>query len=120
MRDPTRGGLAATVVEMAQSAGVSVELDESAIFVRDSVRAACEILGFDPLTVANEGKLVAFVSPDVADAGLAALRGHPLGQDAAIIGRVTASHDGLVWLKTTIGGKRIVDMPAGELLPRIC
>jgi hydrogenase expression/formation protein HypE len=120
MRDPTRGGLAASVVEMARAAAVSVELHEGAIPVRDSVRSACEVLGFDPLTVANEGKLIAFVSPDRADAALRALRKHPLGQEAAVIGEVVPSRDGLVWLSTAIGGRRIVDMPIGELLPRIC
>ncbi|MEP0767163.1 MAG: hydrogenase expression/formation protein HypE [Fimbriimonadia bacterium] len=120
MRDPTRGGLATAVVEMANSAGVSVEMDEAAIPVRDAVRSACEVLGFDPLTVANEGKVVAFVSEDVAPAALEALRSHPLGRDAAVIGHVVPSLDGLVWLNTPIGGQRIVDLPAGELLPRIC
>jgi hydrogenase expression/formation protein HypE len=120
LRDPTRGGLAAALNELASSSGVGIEFDEAAVPVRPAVRAACEMMGFDPLTVANEGKLVAFVPPEDAEAALAALRAHPLGKDAVRIGVVTEEHPGLVLARTGIGGRRVVDMPLGELLPRIC
>jgi hydrogenase expression/formation protein HypE len=120
MRDPTRGGVAATLVEIATRQKLGIEVDESAIPVRDTVRGACEILGLDPLLVANEGKLVAFVPPDGADRVLAALRAHALGRDASCIGRVTAEHAGMVVLRTPVGGDRILDLPFGEALPRIC
>jgi len=120
LRDPTRGGLAAALNELAASSGVGVEIDEVAVPLRPAVAAACEMLGFDPLTVANEGKLVAFVPPTEAEAALAALRAHPLGREAAPIGTVTAEHPRLVLARTAIGGRRVVDMPLGELLPRIC
>lgn len=120
LRDPTRGGLAAVLNELAAASGVGIELDEAAIPVRPAVRAACEMLGFDPLDVANEGKLVAFVPPEEAEAALEALRAHPLGRDAARIGVLTSEHPGMVLARTPIGGHRVVDMPPGELLPRIC
>jgi hydrogenase expression/formation protein HypE len=120
LRDPTRGGLAAAVNELAASSGVSIVLDDEALPVRPEVRAACEMLGFDPLHVANEGKLVAFVAEGDGDRALAALRGHPLGARACIVGRVEAEPAGRVLLETGIGGARILDVPAGELLPRIC
>ncbi|MHC4249919.1 MAG: hydrogenase expression/formation protein HypE [Planctomycetota bacterium] len=120
MRDPTRGGLAATLYEIAEASGVTVELDEAAIPVRSEVRGACEMLGLDPLTVANEGKLVAVVPADDADRALAAARAHPLGKDAALVGRVVERRERPLILKTRIGGERIVEMPYGEELPRIC
>jgi hydrogenase expression/formation protein HypE len=120
LRDPTRGGLAAALTERAGTSGVGIEIDEASIPIRPAVAAACEMLGFDPLTVANEGKLVAIVPPEEAEAALEALRSHPLGQDAAHIGIVTEEHPGMVLARTAIGGRRIVDMPLGELLPRIC
>ncbi len=120
MRDPTRGGLAATLVEIASRRGLGIDADEAAIPVRDGVRGACEMLGLDPLHVANEGKLVAFVPEEEADAALAALRAHPLGREAVRIGRVVADHPGRVVLRTPIGGRRILDLPFGEALPRIC
>ncbi len=120
MRDPTRGGLAAALNELAVASQVGIEIAEAALPLRPPVVAACEMLGLDPLTIANEGKLVAIVPPAQADAALAALRAHPLGQDAARIGVVTAEHAGLVLAGTGIGGRRVVDMPLGELLPRIC
>ena len=120
LRDPTRGGLAAVLNELAAASGVGIELDEAAIPVRPAVRAACEMLGFDPLDVANEGKLVAFVPEEEAEPALEALRSHPLGGDAARIGFLTDEHPGLVLARTPIGGRRVVDMPPGELLPRIC
>jgi hydrogenase expression/formation protein HypE len=120
MRDLTRGGLASALIEIARAARVQIDLDESAIPVRDDVRGACEILGLDPKFVANEGRFVAFVAGD--DAGVAAevLRDHPLGTGAAIIGRVTEGTAGLVTAKTRIGTTTIIDMPSGEQLPRIC
>jgi hydrogenase expression/formation protein HypE len=120
MRDPTRGGVAATLFEIASRQRLGIEADENAIPVRDGVRGACEMLGLDPLNVANEGKLVAFVPEEGADAVLAAMRHHPLGRDAARIGRVTSDHPGFVVLRTPIGGQRILDLPFGESLPRIC
>jgi hydrogenase expression/formation protein HypE len=120
MRDPTRGGLAATLVEVATRQGVGIEVDERAIPVRDTVRGACEMLGLDPLLVANEGKLVAFVPDAGSERVLAALRAHPLGRAASRIGRVTAQHPGAVVLRTPVGGERILALPVAEALPRIC
>jgi len=120
LRDPTRGGVAATLVEIATRRGLGIEVDESAVPVRDAVRGACEILGLDPLLVANEGKLVAFVPEAGSERVLQALRAHPLGRGACRIGRVTADHPGFVTLRTPIGGQRILDLPFGESLPRIC
>jgi hydrogenase expression/formation protein HypE len=120
LRDPTRGGLSSTLNEIAASSRVGMELDETAIPVREEVRGACEMLGLDPLYVANEGKLVAIVAPSAAQNALRALQSHPLGKDAAIIGRVTADHPRLVVMRTPLGTTRIVDMLAGDQLPRIC
>lgn len=120
LRDPTRGGLAAALNELAETSEVGVEIEESAVPVRPAVAAACEMMGFDPLTVANEGKVVVFVPPEEASAALHALRAHSLGENAARIGVVTEEHPGMVLARTGIGGRRIVDMPLGELLPRIC
>jgi hydrogenase expression/formation protein HypE len=120
MRDPTRGGLSSALNELATASGVGVELDESAIPLRNEVRAACEMLGLDPLYVANEGKLIAVVTPDDAQRVLEALRSHPLGRAATVIGRVVAEHPGLVTLRSLVGGTRVVSMLAGEQLPRIC
>ena len=120
MRDPTRGGLATTLNELAAGAGATVVLDEESIPVRDDVRAACELLGIDPLYVANEGKLVAVVAPDSADAALAALRAHPLGAGAVAVGEIRADEEPLVLVDTPFGGSRIVDMLVGDPLPRIC
>jgi hydrogenase expression/formation protein HypE len=120
LRDPTRGGLSSTLNEFASQAQVGIEIDERAILVREEVKGACEMLGLDPLYVANEGKLVAIVAPDAADRVLAAMRRHPLGAEARIIGSVTASHPRLVTMRTTVGPARIVDMLAGDQLPRIC
>jgi hydrogenase expression/formation protein HypE len=120
LRDPTRGGLSSTLNEFAAQAQVGIEIDERAIPVREEVKGACEMLGLDPLYVANEGKLVAIVAPDAADRVLAAMRLHPLGAQARIIGSVTASHPRLVTMRTTVGPTRIVDMLAGDQLPRIC
>ena len=120
LRDATRGGLAAALNELANTSGVGVEMEEAAVPVQPSVAAACEMLGFDPLTVANEGKLIAFVPPEGAEPALAALQAHPLGKDAARIGVITKEHPKMVLAHTGIGGRRVVDMPLGELLPRIC
>jgi hydrogenase expression/formation protein HypE len=120
MRDPTRGGVASAVNELAQASGVGVVLDEEAIPLRPEVRGACEMLGLDPLYVACEGKLIAAVPSDDAEAALAALRSHPLGRDAAIVGTVVGDHPGLVRLRSRVGGSRVVTLLAGEQLPRIC
>jgi hydrogenase expression/formation protein HypE len=120
LRDATRGGVAAVLNELADRSRAGFALDEPAVPVRPAVMAACEMLGMDPLYVANEGKLVAVVPPEHADAVLEAMRRHPLGQDAAIIGQVVDEHPGKVVARTAIGGRRVVDMPLGEILPRIC
>jgi len=120
LRDPTRGGLSSTLNEFASQAQVGIEIDERAVPVREEVKGACEMLGLDPLYVANEGKLVAIMAPDAADCVLAAMRRHPLGAQARIIGSVTTSHPRLVTMRTTVGPTRIVDMLAGDQLPRIC
>lgn len=120
LRDPTRGGVATTIKEIALQSGVSITLREEALPVKPAVRGVCSILGLDPIFVANEGKLLAFVAADAADAVLAAMRLHPLGADAAIIGAVEASPAGRVKMETSIGGMRSVEMLAGEQLPRIC
>jgi hydrogenase expression/formation protein HypE len=120
LRDPTRGGLSSALNEIAASSGVGMELDETTIPIREEVRGACEMLGLDPLYVANEGKLVAIVAPSAAQDALHALQSHPLGKDAAIIGQVTADHPRTVAIRTSFGTTRIVDMLAGDQLPRIC
>ncbi|MBU0674195.1 MAG: hydrogenase expression/formation protein HypE [Proteobacteria bacterium] len=120
LRDPTRGGLATTLNEFAASSGVGILLEEKAIPVRAEVRGACEVMGIDPLYVANEGKLVAAVPPDQAERVLNAMRCHPLGSEAQIIGTAVAEHPRLVTIKTALGAERIVAMPVGEQLPRIC
>lgn len=120
MRDPTRGGLSSALNELAAAAQVGVRLTEEAIPIRPEVHAACEILGLDPLYVANEGKLIAVVPPDDADRLLAVLRRHPHGRQAALIGEVVAEHPGLVVARSPIGGERVVALLAGEQLPRIC
>ena len=120
MRDPTRGGLAASLVEIASRRRLGVEIDEASVPIRDDVRGACDLLGLDPWLVANEGKLVAFVrDSDAADA-LRVLRAHPLGRNAARIGTVTTSHPGSVVVRTALGARRVVDLPLHEPLPRIC
>lgn len=120
LRDPTRGGVAATLNEIAQQAGVGIMLDEAALPVRPQVAAACDLLGLDPLYVANEGKLLAILPGDWANTLLTALRAHPLGHDAAIIGHVVADPHAFVQMNTRFGGRRTVDWLAGEQLPRIC
>ncbi|WP_316178520.1 MULTISPECIES: hydrogenase expression/formation protein HypE [unclassified Bradyrhizobium] len=120
MRDPTRGGVAATMNEIAQQSNLGFRLQEESIPVKPAVAAACELLGLDPLHVANEGKLVAVVAPEVAGAVLAAMRAHPLGRDAAEIGEAVADDHRFVQMATSFGGGRIVDWLSGEQLPRIC
>jgi hydrogenase expression/formation protein HypE len=125
MRDPTRGGAAGVLNELVRSAGAApgllgVELDEMSIPVTDAVRGACNILGLDPLYAANEGKLIAVVSRETSAAALRTLRKHPRGAEASIIGRLAEAPRGRVIMRTAVGGRRIVDMPTGEQLPRIC
>ena len=120
LRDPTRGGLATTLNEIAGQSNVGISLDEKTIPVHREVASACEMLGFDPLYIANEGKLVAFVAREDADAVLKAMKSTRYGEDAVIIGEVTAEPKGRVLLKTSFGSTRVVDMLAGEMLPRIC
>ncbi|MHB1556792.1 MAG: hydrogenase expression/formation protein HypE [Isosphaeraceae bacterium] len=119
MRDPTRGGLASVLNELAVASKVGVRIDETSVPVRPEVRAACEMLGLDPLYVANEGKLIAVVPRDDAPRVLEAMKSHPLGRDAAVIGEIVADHPGMVTLRSVIG-ERILTMAAGEQLPRIC
>jgi hydrogenase expression/formation protein HypE len=120
LRDPTRGGLATTLNELAQQSKAGIIMDEAKMPVKDEVRAACDLLGLDPLYVANEGKLVAIVHPDDADRVLTQMKRSRYGRDSAIIGEVTTEHPGKVVMKTKLGPSRIVDMLSGELLPRIC
>ena len=120
LRDPTRGGVATTLCEFAESAKLGIELDEAAIPVRRDVSAACALLGLDPLYCANEGKMLAVVAPEDAQAALAALRSRPEGENAAIIGRVTVERPGRVALRTAAGGARLLQKLAGAQLPRIC
>jgi hydrogenase expression/formation protein HypE len=120
MRDPTRGGVSSALNELADASRIGVELTEAALPVRPEVKSACEMLGLDPLYVANEGKLIAVASSGDADRLLAAMRSHPLGRNAAIIGTVVADHPGMVTMHSLLGGERVVTMLAGEQLPRIC
>jgi hydrogenase expression/formation protein HypE len=120
LRDPTRGGLASALNEIAAQASVGMQLEESALVIREEVRGACELLGLDPLYVANEGKLLAIVAPGDAARVLETMRAHPLGRQASLIGEVSAEHPGTVLLRNPMGGRRVVDMLSGEQLPRIC
>lgn len=120
LRDPTRGGVAATLNEIARAAGVGISIVERSLPIPDAVRDACGVLGLDPLFVANEGKLIAFVPEPDADRVLEAMRAHPLGVSATVIGRCVAEHRGTVVARTTLGAQRVVDLPLGEQLPRIC
>jgi len=120
LRDPTRGGLSSSLNEIAERSQVSIELQESAIPIREEVRGACEMLGLDPLYVANEGKLIAIVESAAAEAILEAMRRNPLGRDAQVIGTVSEAHPGMVTMRTRLGTSRIVDLLSGDQLPRIC
>jgi hydrogenase expression/formation protein HypE len=119
-RDPTRGGVTSTLIEFAEGSGVGIVIDEKTLPVTDSVRGACEILGLDPLFVANEGKLIVSVPADRAEAVLEVMKKNRYGTDSVVIGRVVSDHPGRVLMKTLIGGTRIIDMLSGEQLPRIC
>ena len=120
MRDPTRGGMASTLNEIAQSSGVGMAIDEASLPVRLEVQSACELLGLDPIYVANEGKVVFFVAPEAAEQVLAILRAHPLGREAARIGQVTAQHPRMLVARTAMGANRVIPIQIGEQLPRIC
>jgi hydrogenase expression/formation protein HypE len=120
MRDPTRGGVSGALNELAAASRVGVRLEEASLPLRTEVRAACEVLGLDPLYVANEGKLLAVVPADAAERLLEVLRAHPLGRHAAVIGEVVADHPGMVTMRSVVGGERVVSLLAGEQLPRIC
>lgn len=120
LRDPTRGGIASALNEVAQKSGKGIWIEEKSIPVQEAVKGACELLGLDPLYVANEGKLVAFVSPQDAGKVLSCMKAHPFGKNAVIIGEVVNENPGLVVMQSSIGGRRIVDMLSGEQLPRIC
>ena len=120
LRDPTRGGVGATLNEIAQQSNVGIALEESMLPVKEKVKSACEILGLDPLYLANEGKMIAVVPENTVGTAMGVIKNHPLGQDAAVIGRVTNTPAGKVYINTTIGGKRLVDMPTADPLPRIC
>ncbi len=120
LKDPTRGGLATNLNEIALNSSVAIAINETSIPIRPQVRGACEILGIDPLTIANEGKLIAIVPPEAEAAALAALRSHPLGVEACVIGDVLPQPQGMVFLRTEIGGTRVLDMLVGDPLPRIC
>ena len=120
MRDPTRGGLASTLNEIALASGVGMAIDEASLPVRPDVQSACELLGLDPVYVANEGKAVFFVAPEAAERVLTVLRAHPLGKDAARIGQVTAEHKRMLVARTALGANRVIPIQIGEQLPRIC
>lgn len=120
MRDPTRGGLASTLNEIAQASGVGIAIDEAKVPVRAEVQSACELLGLDPVYVANEGKAVFFVAPEAADTVLDALKAHPLGREATRIGQVTGEHKGMLVARTAMGASRVIPTQIGEQLPRIC
>ena len=120
LRDPTRGGVGTALNEIAEMSEIGVEIIEDKIPLKAEVAGACELLGFDPLYLANEGKLLAFVAPECADAVLQVIQADPGGKEADVIGEVVSDYPGKVFMKTRIGGKRIVDMLAGEQLPRIC
>lgn len=120
MRDPTRGGVASALNEIAQTSSVGIQLQEQAVPIRREVRGACELLGLDPLYIANEGKLIVICAPEDAPSLLTAMKRHPLGTDASLIGKVTAQNPGLLTMRTTLGVARILDMLANDPLPRIC
>jgi hydrogenase expression/formation protein HypE len=120
MRDATRGGLAAVLNEIAADSGVCVRVDEDRIPVGEAVRSGCELMGYDPMQIANEGKLVAVVPADIAGDVLDAMRSHDLGREAAVIGEVAEAPAGIVVMSTRFGGERVIDLPYGDILPRIC
>jgi hydrogenase expression/formation protein HypE len=120
LRDPTRGGLTTVLAELAEAAGLGLEIVEERVPVKPAVRSVCELLGYDPLALANEGKMLFVVAPEASRRVIDALRAHPYGREAAVIGTVMTDHPGRVALRTPFGTRRVLDMPAGELLPRIC
>ncbi len=120
LRDPTRGGVAASLCEIATEAGVGISYEEDALPIPDQVAAACSLLGLDAISIANEGKLLAFVAPDAANDVLGSMRSHPAGAEACVIGEVTEEHPGIVLAQTPLGTSRVIDLPLGEQLPRIC
>lgn len=120
LRDPTRGGITSALTEIAESTNFGIYLEETKIPIKEDVKGACEILGLDPLYVANEGKLIAVVPPEICDVILNAMKAHSLGRESAVIGEVVTDHPGMVMMKTAVGGTRVVDMLSGEQLPRIC
>ena len=120
LRDPTRGGVAAALNELAQAAGVGILLDEGAIPVHPAVQGVCDLLGLDPLTLANEGKLLAFVPPADTERVRAVMHDSSYGREACVIGQTTEEAPGIVGMRTALGGIRVVDLPLGELVPRIC
>ncbi len=120
LRDPTRGGLAASLCEIASTAGVGIEFEEVLLPIPEQVAAACSFLGLDAISIANEGKLVAIVPAEIVDVVMAAMQAHEHGREAVIIGRVTDQHPGIVVARTSLGARRVVDLPLGEQLPRIC
>jgi hydrogenase expression/formation protein HypE len=120
LRDPTRGGLTTVLAELAEESGLGIEVDEEAIPIAPGVRSVCELLGLDPLTLANEGKMVLVTAAETADAVVSALRSAPYGARATRVGSVLSAHGGRVALRTRLGTRRVLDMPVGELLPRIC
>jgi hydrogenase expression/formation protein HypE len=120
MRDATRGGLATVLAELAEKKIFGITLEESQLLVNPKVKAFCELLGFDPLYIANEGKIVLIADPDSAEKVVGVMMDHEFGKDARIIGEITSSYAGKAFINTGIGGKRIIDMLAGEQLPRIC
>ena len=119
-RDPTRGGVTSAMTEIAEKANLGIFLEENKIPISEDVKGACEILGLDPLYVANEGKLIAVVPREISNDILSAIQAHPLGKGAAVIGEVVNDYPGMVMMKTAVGGTRVVDMLSGEQLPRIC
>jgi len=120
LRDPTRGGVTIALTEIAESARVGIRLEKRSLPISEEVKGTCEILGLDPLYVANEGTRLAFVPPDEANRVVLAMCSHPLGEKAVVIGEVVSDHAGMVTMKTHIGGTRVVDMLSGEQLPRVC
>ena len=120
MRDPTRGGLSSALNELADASKVGVHVTESTLPVRVEVKGACEMLGLDPMYVANEGKLIAVVPAEDCEKLLATMRNHPLGRNSAVIGQIVADYPGMVIMKSLVGGERVVTLLAGEQLPRIC
>ena len=120
LRDPTRGGVAASLCEIAESAGVGIAYEETKLPVPSEVAAACAFLGLDAVSIANEGRLIAIVAPDDLDAVMTAMHDHEHGRDACVIGTVTDAHPGVVTARSPLGASRVVDLPLGEQLPRIC